>query len=916
MRRLFFAFIIAVGPLHAKSYSKDPLAFAFNTLRPRYGRFSLIVKEKESKFVEKKRKHSFSHLLLRKRPQKLLEAGDIILKASPKPSSERPNGDFFALLKYSKGLKFPALPKVLVQADPIQESVYKQELFEQVFGRKKQKSQKTFLNIFLEGKPLGLLPVRIDGSDVFFEAAKFMQRLKFKVKQDYYQSLQEKIGKQGSLSSKFLRINGLECVFDRSTMRLNVRIPALYRRLQRHSITGYEDPLQRKAQSPEPFSAYLNVHAEKSFVHSSADGLDSGVRPLSLGLFGTSRLDPFVLECYGIYREQKAPSFAREDLRLIYHRPQELLKFSFGDINHPSLGFQSARKMLGFELTKDYEMQPYLRRQPKTSRRFFLKNPAQVEVFVNGLRVQRMELPAGEHELSNFPLEIGVNDLQIHIQDYFGKEERIVFPFIMDAELLEEGYNQYSLSMGHPQKETNARNRRYDGHHATLSGFYRQGWNKSLTAGTYLQAEKRQLIAGLEGLRALGFGSVEFDFAYSRLFYGRSGYAFRSAFRNYLDSSDSKPLRYAVQAQYLSRYFAMLGNLEPLNATALDLSFNSSQDLGYGIFGGLGLSYRFLRNELKDPYNMTISFSKGWMNGLDSRMSLGQKRGSDRFIERSALISLSWAIPATNHSFRLNHSSLNDSVDFAWLNYPQKIHSFAHSVQFKRNDNERQYLLQGIYSTQRGKCKALFEAKELRGLYMTRQTKFSIDSAIAYVDGHLAVSRPISDSFAMIIPKATTKKLTIGANPSNEEYQAQTDFLGPAVLHQLGSYRRAKVYLESPDLPPGKDLGQSRYELLPSYRSGFAIYAGSAPTVVVKAKLLHADASPIALQLGKVFLKEDGEAKAIMFFTNREGSFVISRLKGGTWVLRLISMPEKELHIKIPRDFDGIYKLGNLSFKN
>lgn len=918
MRRLCFALLFLSQAVDAapKDFIKDPMmSVAFATLRPRLGRFSLLVEEKESELFKKKRSLGLERIILGPTPQEIRQARDLIAKAK-----KLPEGEFKALMRYSKGFSFQK-PKILAQVDPLQKDVFKKELFEQVFGRSQKKSEKTFLNVYLESKSLGLLPVMIKGNEVFFEAEHFMKRLKVQVKESYYQTLygkikSEKISQKGSISTDFLRAFGLETIFDRANMRLSVKVPASYRRLQRHSLSGLQEGITKKAKEPEDFSAYLNFHAEKTFVHSSADGHDSGGKPLNVGFFATSRWKDLVFEGHGVYREQRAAAFSRDDLRLLYHRPEKLLKFIFGDINHPSLGFQSSRKMLGFEITKDYELQPYLRKHPQTRRRIFLKHPSQVEIFVNGLRVQRMQLPAGEHEFSHFPLDIGANDVQIHIQDDYGREEQIAFPFILEAELLEQGLSQYSISLGHPQKETNERDRRYDGHHATLTGFYRQGLTKHLTAGTYLQAEQRQLLMGLEGLGALFFGSIEFDCAYSRLQHGMSGYAFRTAFRNYLSQLDIKPLRYAVQAQYLTRRFALLGQLEPANDSAVDLSFNSSQDLGYGVFGGLGLSYQFLRNAVKDPYTINLSFSKRWKSGLDSRLNVNQKRGSDRFIERSILISLAWAIPATSHSFRLNHSSLNDSVEFAWLNYPRKIQSFSHSVQYRRNDLEEQYLLQGLLSDHRGKCKALFEAKELRGLYMTRQSKWSIDSAIAYVDGNVAISRPISDSFAMIIPKASAKNLKIAANPSDEEYQAQSDFWGPGVLHQLGSYRKAKVFLESPDLPPGKDLGQSRYELLPSYRSGFAIYAGSEAAVILKGRLLGSDSMPLSLQLGKIFLKEDGEGKAQMFFSNREGKFVIPRLKGGLWVLRLLSMPGKEIEIEIPQDFDGVYKSGDLNFKS
>ena len=66
-------------------------------------------------------------------------------------------------------------------------------------------------------------------------------------------------------------------------------------------------------------------------------------------------------------------------------------------------------------------------------------------------------------------------------------------------------------------------------------------------------------------------------------------------------------------------------------------------------------------------------------------------------------------------------------------------------------------------------------------------TTLRLGSALAFADGHIGVSRPITDSFAIISPHRALKGHPVDVNPYSGRADAQTGLLGPAVLPDLAS---------------------------------------------------------------------------------------------------------------------------------
>src|SRR5207244_11270209 len=118
----------------------------------------------------------------------------------------------------------------------------------------------------------------------------------------------------------------------------------------------------------------------------------------------------------------------------------------------------------------------------------FLKSDSKVDVLVNVRLVQTLQLPAGQHNLKNFPFASGANDVVLRITDPVGRIETITLSFFFDSKLLAQGEQEFAYSVGLPSRTENG-HYNYDADSPTLSAFHRIGLSDKLTAGLNLQAD-------------------------------------------------------------------------------------------------------------------------------------------------------------------------------------------------------------------------------------------------------------------------------------------------------------------------------------------------------------------------------------------------------------------------------------------
>ncbi len=198
-----------------------------------------------------------------------------------------------------------------------------------------------------------------------------------------------------------------------------------------------------------------------------------------------------------------------------------------------------------------------------------------------------------------------------------------------------------------------------------------------------------------------------------------------------------------------------------------------------------------------------------------------------------------------------------------------------------------------------------------------RRTSARLGTSVVFAGGHVALSRPVTDAFAIIVPHPSLKGQTVGINPRGERsYIAEADMFGPAVVPDLSSYQVRRVLVDVPDLPIGAELGKDVFDVVPTVRSGTLINVGTAASVLIEFVILDEAGEPISLQAGEISKIGDEAFTPLLVFSNRAGVMTSDGVVPGQYELVLFAFPDAPVQFEVAEDAAGIISLGTFRFSS
>jgi outer membrane usher protein len=718
--------------------------------------------------------------------------------------------------------------------------------------------------------------------------------------------------------------NGVPMVFDEKLLAVTISLPSESKKGQTISARGqFHQSPNRTITPPSPASAYVNFFGSQDYV--ANDHMpESGRQPARLSSDGAVNLQGVVLEGSANYIEDAKHPFQRGDTRLVYDLPESMVRVAAGDLSYPVEGFQSFQPMLGVTVARDFDLQPYRVSEPTGQTSFFLNSPSRVDIYVNERKVQTLQLDSGPVDVRNFPVVSGSNDVRLVITDANGRVEVKDFSIVSDAQLLESGLHKYAYNLGVISTASEG-GKEYDTSEPVLSVFHRYGVNDWLTLGSNLQADNDQQMGGANATIGGKWGILRTDISESWVTNGDSGIALRGQYQYIIPakSSNDGVFRGARNFMLLSTYrdkdFAPLGVLLPSNLTSYDTTVRYSQQLSPTLNAGIGGRYERGRDDHDDDWSASLTLDKQLPAGIHLGMSLEHQR-TETF---GVLCNFTWAPQSSRHFVSGSYDSITHTTRTDW-NYKQsqRTESFSASAGVANtpdysegNGSINYYGNRGNISASHDLITTVDDNGDNRGLEKRTQLRFG--TALAMSDGHVAMSRPIAGSFAMIAPDPAIGDYPLGVNPQTGDdnqvhYAAKTDKLGPAVLPELTPYMNHTVSVDTRSLPPGFDPGDTHYTVQPSYHSGTFIKIGSDANVLLDGIFVYKDGRPVALQAGSIHPVSGTNSDSVVFFTNRQGRFRIEKLRPGDYIAELNSFPGVTLTISIPEGSAGATQVGTL----
>jgi outer membrane usher protein len=696
---------------------------------------------------------------------------------------------------------------------------------------------------------------------------------------------------------------GFAVRFDKRAFELDITLATADRAVQTIGLADLDRSVIGDFATPSSFSAYVNIRGSLDYLIA---GSDKGFNDPSLLFDGAMRIAPFVLEAEGSWNDHE---FTRTGTRLVFDDVKHLLRWTAGDLQPETRGFQGAVDIAGISIARSYALlEPQRNVAPRGGRTFSLTREATVEAYINGRPIRTIRLAPGTYNVGDFPFAQGGNDVDLVIVDDTGQRETISFSTYIQRTQLAAGLSEFDFNVGVVSRPGQGIS--YTGDPA-VTGYYRRGLSDNLTMGANFQYAQKSYMGGFEAVLGTGIGTLGGDVAYSHVSGVGSGYAANFSLER-ITQNVKGSASLLVTVELRSRRFGAVEQLTPDNPYDYNASVSYSRSLGPRSFAGVQARYAHGRDgnvdERSARVNYGLRFGKSTSLTFDLEWDKGV-RGDDksfsvslvrRFGQRS---SAQAEYDSRDQAVRLGFQSSGGYGVGSWnaggnLDIGREDVALNAAANYIANRADLGLAYTATYSQ---------DSKRITD----QRASLRFATSLAFADGSFAIGRPINDSFAIVRPYKAGRGIDIVVEPAQNSGQAKSGIFGPALYGEITSYSPRTLTYDVPDAPAGLDLGTGALRTLAPYHSGYVVVVGSDYNVMAVGTL-KVKGDVLSLQAGSA-VEEGGEHRRVELFTNREGRFAIAGLKPGKWRIEIAGTPPIVYDLLVPKDATGVVRVGDLA---
>jgi len=709
----------------------------------------------------------------------------------------------------------------------------------------------------------------------------------------------------GFMSPELLESAGIHTHFDFQTLTVELNIPIEKRRTQTLSLIGNSGITAARTLAPSDFSAYLNIRGGLDYIETSKVN-PVGFTDPQFALENAFNWRGFVLENEIDINPAPGKSWEKRDTRLIWDQPEQRLRWTLGDLNYPVTSFQGFLPMAGLSLHREDSLQPYRVTSPLGQSSFFLKTDSKVEIIINGHTVRTVQMSAGPHQISNFPLTGGANNVILRLTDAVGRVEYLNATLFYDPGLLKAGESEFNYALGFPSSiDPSGAIYNYDSHPAATA-FHRWGITDRFTAGLNAVATENSQAGGGEAIASTVAGTVGLESVFSHDRDLGSGTAQRLQYHYYVPHqgmfSDGN---LSLAAQYQTRNYMQPQPLGALRSSSDTWSFQArySQPITERLNAGIGYTRQFSAGTTRlETYNLTAGYHWGRVHTDISLEHNRASSGNEWRVFLSVMINF-------GHS-QSTYSSYDSSSRIArneWQYVPATDIETMSTTLGLQNSPSQNDLYGNLHYFGRRAELTLSQDTQIDG---ESRSSLRFGAGLVFADGQFAVSRPIQNSFLLVDSIGSLKQDGgVGVQPQAQRFAGKEDWLGPAVLPQITAYYPTHVV--AAPLNPAADFDPQTADVLlkPTYKSGTHLRLGHPATVNVSLTLQWADGSPAALQLGTLTA---ASGTSVQFVSNREGITYLNEVTPGKYTAALVSHPAASFPLTIAAAKERELNLGTI----
>ncbi|HEY3811692.1 MAG TPA: fimbria/pilus outer membrane usher protein [Caulobacteraceae bacterium] len=760
---------------------------------------------------------------------------------------------------------------------------------------------------------MGDMPISIDPNDkIEFSSQRVLDLLSKVLDQTYLQTLKTRFNGLSSVTTGSFADTGIAIVYDPKRLELVFLIPASMRASRSVSIAALDQAHMGSFAKPAQFSGYLNVRGNLDYVGAGSGG---GLQDPVFALDGALNFNGVVLESSGVYQPGDANTFQRIGTRLEYDDIPDLIRFTFGDLQATSRGFQAVPDMFGFSLFRSYGvLEPEFIARPRGDQQFTLTRASTVEIYVNGQLVRRLQLNPGNYNARDFPFTQGANNILLNVIDDTGARQTLTFSTFFDQTQLQPGLAEFGFYAG-VMAPLGPDGPEY-GHDWTYTGFYRRGITKDLTLGINSQGDEHDTQWGIEGVWGTPLGSFSGNAAISRVQNMGSGSAANITFQRLFQIGGGKASSFNLFFETRSSQFSSLTDTSPDNPYAWEVGGAYTQAITQDFYAGLDLRFNKGRENNRDvnSYRATMGYRITPTLGLTFDAIYDDTDITGNRKNFSVVMSLTKRMTPWS-SLRVDYDSKEERSTVTYQDqHGQGVGSYNLTADVEHTPSSTGFNGNFTYLGDRGELGVTSFSTFDSGFGSTTDSRTSVRfaSSIAFADGTWSIGRPIYDAFAIVKPYESLKNADVIVDETQFGYEADTGHLGTATEPNLTSYATRTLAVDVPNAPAGFDIGKGAYRLFPPHRGGYLLEVGSAYSVTAIGRLIDADGKPISLLAGKAYEVALPKNPPVEIFTNREGRFGAPGLKPGKWRIVMPTEPETVFILEVPPQTIGAMRAGDL----
>lgn len=558
------------------------------------------------------------------------------------------------------------------------------------------------------------------------------------------------------------------------------------------------------------------------------------------------------------------PSYLRLESTLIHDVPEDRLTYRLGD--SISRGGQWGRPIRfgGLRVGSNFATQPNFVSFPTVSISGDAALPSSVDVFAANSARFSDEIPSGPFVIEDLPLVTGAGEVTAVVTDVLGRETVISQDYYTSPDLLKDGLHDFSLELGLPRQSFGEQSNDYDTDNPVATGTHRYGFSDAFTGELHGEFDPDRQALGLGFAAPLDVYGVVNGAAAGSLDEGDTGGLFQLGFER-----SARDVSLAAFGRITVGDYTDLGVDDDVLSSDAEARLRLSVPLGD--LGTLSSSYTYRRFEDDpDDHIVTGTYSVG-ISGIGSfNVTAFSTFGGDRETVVSANLTIPLG-PRTSASGRFQATSDSEYLGSVQARHTAPLEgglggfgSFTANG-FNRAEGGASYTSQvGVVS-----AAASYVEDDGTGL------RLNAVGGIAFADGDAFLSRRIDDSFAVAtVPGQEGVRVY-----SENRLIGETDANGRLLIHNLRAYETNRIAIDPRDLPLEAEVGRTRAEVAPRFRSGVTVAFPLSTTRAMLLEVRQGDGKPVPA--GATLRLNGGEE---IFYVGLDGEAVLRGAKRGDHV--------------------------------